>query len=140
MSDDLDFDVPTTRKVPAADKIPFRINGAEFKLQPPKTATLGMMLLSMDRADELVAAGRAREAAGDTFRAVQQLLRHVEQPGRAVIEARLSDPDDGLDIENLMPILRALLESVGGARPTKRRPASSGRRTASGRTSRARTR
>lgn len=140
MSNPLSFTTAASRKVTAADKIPFTVDGVEFKLVPPKTAALGLMLVSMENAEQLVAAGKQREAAGDLMRAVSQLLKHVEQPGRTAIEARLMDPADSLDLEVFLPMMRDIVAAVGGARPTKPRRARSSEPPASGRSSRGRTR
>lgn len=140
MADALAFTTAAVRKIAAADKIPFTIDGAEFVLIPPKTSSLGLMLITAEQAEQKLAAGDVKGAAQDMFRAMASLLQHVEQPGQKTIEARMMDPRDSLDVETLMPIFKQLIAAVGGARPTGRRAGSSPKPPASGRPSRARTR
>jgi hypothetical protein len=91
------------------EAITFTLDGVEFHFTPPKVA--GFVLPVVDD-DEI-----------GTFRGMMEWLGNgLPDDQEALLEARLRDPDDDLDVPDLTDIFMALVGRVG-ARPT---PASSG--------------
>jgi hypothetical protein len=140
----LEFTTAGRRKIEARDRVHFKIDGEPFTMIRPKlaVATTAVQLIDAE-ADR-----PTLELSADLLRCVSGLFRYIEAAprtkpteshpagrvqGRALLDARLSDPEDSFDLVDLMPVFKSVLEGMFD-RPTGARPASSAkpRRTGSG--------
>jgi hypothetical protein len=103
-----EFTTATKRRKP----IEFTVDGTEYQFTPPKQA--GMVLDFLETGDEL---GAMMDWVNDG----------LGEDQAAAIEARLKDPDDDFDFDELTGIARWLVEETSG-RPTKPPRASRRRR------------
>lgn len=103
-----EFTTSAKRKKP----IEFTLDGTEYQFTPPKQA--GMVLDFLETGDELGAM-------------MDWVNEGLGEEQAAAIEARLKDPDDDFDFEELTNISRWLVEEATG-RPTKPPRASRRRR------------
>jgi hypothetical protein len=87
------------------DPVSFSLDGREFAFTPPKLAGAILDALSSDDQGTLL----------DWF------AQGLSSDDEAFITARLRDPDDDLDVDDIGRIVQALVERVVG-RPTKSRP------------------
>jgi hypothetical protein len=148
--DGMDFTTSGRRKITDADRIHFTIDGEPMSMLRPKltVATTAVQLIDaeIDRP--------TLELSADLLRVVSGLFRYIEQAprtepddehpggrrqGRALLEERLSDPEDSFDLVDLMSIFKSVLEAMFG-RPTGARPASVAKPRRTGRASGAATR
>lgn len=106
MADILEFRTAKQRKEP----IKFTIDEDEFTFTPHKTA--GMVLDILDDESELKAA-------------FDWLDEGLPEDQSALLEKRLRDPEDDLDVDMVAEIIKFLISRVSG-RPTK--PSSGSRR------------
>lgn len=150
--DEIDDDIPSittagAREVGEDDQKPFRIDGVTFHLLRPKAVVLGNVAALIDPTRPWT----AQENSKVLLQYVGNLIDYVKvEPndedtgdarGRALLKRRLSDPDDALDLHDLVPLLIGLMKGWFGSRPTGSRPASGGPRKGSRKGgSRARTR
>lgn len=120
------------RGVTKADKHPFKMDGELYTMITPKTA----IAVSMMRLAEAGEDRDASEVGMDMIRLVMQILSYVEEEkpdkdgalrGRERLEQRLTDPQDGFDIEDLTTVF-AQLAKVMFDRPTGASPVPSTRR------------
>lgn len=107
MANPLEFTTATKRREP----IEFTLDGETFTFTPPKTA--GMVLAVIDGEE------------GEAKALFDWLDDGLPEDQSARLEARLRDPADDFDIEDLMEIVKSLAARASG-RPTK--PSSVSRR------------
>lgn len=92
------------------EMIPFTLDGEEYHFTPSKIA--GIVLPVMDEGSEL-----------EVFKGMMDWIgRGLPDDEEARLEARLRDPDDDLDVTDLVEVFQGLVAAAAG-RPT---PASSG--------------
>lgn len=139
------FADPGKRKIVKADWVPFRIGEQLFHLVTPKTYDLSQILMVIDSPTGL----NDPENMRMMLRFAAHLVRYiVDEPrtedgllqGRALIEHRLSDPEDNMDLPTLIPVLMDLVKQLVDRPTGPPRAFSAPRRAVSaGRVSRART-
>lgn len=131
------FPDPGKRKVAKADLIPFEIGDEPFRMARPKQFDLAQIAMALESGIPL----DDRRNLRTMLRYSAQMLRYVTlEPmdangglhGRELLESRLSDPDDALDLSFLLPILGGLMRGWFD-RPTGSPPASTARRPAASR-------
>lgn len=134
------------RRVTAAkDRAPFKIDGETYTLLRPKKLTLANAAMALDNGTPLDDPKNLKLLLGFTA----QMLDWIDDEpadtkglhGKALIEKRLSDPHDALDLDDLVPIIVIILDGWF-ARPTSAPRGSSPqrRKAPAARASRARTR
>lgn len=123
---ELDF---TTKKKDPGKEVSFTLDGVTLVGREPKKSSL-LSLASVAGLDDPV----------QQVNAVMVYIEGMLVPeSRAYVFDRLNDPDDDLDYEDLVPIMKGITEALS-ERPTPPPPASPGRRSQSGRPSTARSR
>lgn len=125
-----------SRKIGAKDKLPFRIDGVTYHLIRPKSAVLAEAGSLLDPTRPWTDAENGRVLLQFTAR----ILAYVEDTprtkegdltGQALLEARLNDPMDDLDLEALVPLFTDVMQGWFPNRPTGSPRASSAPRRAS---------
>lgn len=119
--DTLSFTTAGKRKTTAADAINFKIDGEPFVMVRPKlsTATAAVQLMDAPETRSLL------QLSGDLVRVLSGLYVYIQTAppvggklrGRARLDQRLEDPEDSFDLLDLMPVFKAVLETMFN-RPT----------------------
>ena len=144
VTDALDFTTAGKRKITAKDKVRFKVDGEPFVMVRPKFSVAVNAVHILDAEGDL----SVMEIGADVTRVLWGLFRYIERKpsddngdkhGRALLEQRLQDPEDDLDLLDLMPVFKAVLEGMF-ERPTGARPSSQGKPRSTGRASGAGTR
>lgn len=113
-----------------APKAPFVVDDVRYHLFQPKSSTLA-------RAAAMFENGTPNQVAAFTM----EFLSYVEKTppdkdgnptGQEHLFARLADPHDDLDVDDLIPLFDKLMQGWYSDRPTGPRPASGGARATSG--------
>jgi len=95
--------------------IPFAIDEDEYVFTPPKVATIATDLFDdLDSDDETRATSSARAA-------FDWLSNGLPEKQAERIKTRLKDPDDDLDLPDIVEVIKWLLGKVSGRPTTSRR-------------------
>jgi hypothetical protein len=95
----------------ARKRLPVELVGTDYRVKPPKMGVLAAIL-------KTVSEKQAKEQGADILKHMDNLVKIMFGPAATKVLARLADPEDDLDYQEIMDAAEAVMEAQDPENPS----------------------